>query len=161
MTIRTLLLVPALALSGQLLASPALLLFGASHHSACDTRKFRCQFESFNPGAGIEWGWDQSLLAGGMPLVRAGVYRDSYDETAAFMAAGWRRTWPLGGRWEVGVIVLAGYLHGSGIDGFAALPLATLGYGPLALELAYIPKGQVGGLQGDVAVTSVNLRWAF
>ena len=59
------------------------------------------------------------------------------------------------------MVVLAGYLHGSGIDGFAALPLATLAYGPLALELAYIPKGQVGGLQGDVAVTSINLRWAF
>lgn len=153
-------ILPLWLVSAPLAAEPALLIFGASHHGSCDRQRYQCDLHDFNPGLGLEWSFEQ-MLAGGHMLARAGAYRDSYAKTAAFAAGGWRRVWPLGGDWEAGIVLLGGYLHGSGINGLMAMPLFTVGTPRLALEVGYIPKIKVGGYQGQVSATTFNLRYAF
>lgn len=148
-------LCPALAGAG-----PSLLIFGASHHD-CDRSKYKCNLSGDNPGLGLEWAFDQPTFAGGQWLVRGGAYRDSFRDTASFVATGWRREWEVGNGFKLGVVGLAGYLDGSSITGFAAMPLLSIGWKSLMLEVGYIPKGHVGPYDGNVAVTTFNLRWEF
>ncbi|RXZ42525.1 hypothetical protein [Crenobacter cavernae] len=140
-------------------ADVSALVFGASHHGACDSSRFSCDFNQSNPGLGLEWSPGETDW--GRWLVRGGTYHDSYREQAYFLAGGWRKEWTLVGDLKAGVGLLAGYLHGSGVDGFGVLPMASVQFKRLALEVGYIPKTHLAGKNGEVAVTTFTLRWDF
>ncbi|MGL6072316.1 hypothetical protein [Craterilacuibacter sp.] len=159
-TIRLSIIISLWLLAGQIAAAPALLVFGASLHGSCNPQRYQCDLNGFNPGLGLEWNFEPTW-AGGRLLARTGAYRDSYAETAVFAAGGWRRVWPIASDWEAGVVLLAGYLKGSDINGLIAIPLLTVGTPKLALEVGYIPKIKAGNYRGNVPVTTFNLRYAF
>ncbi|TCP14584.1 antimicrobial peptide resistance and lipid A acylation protein PagP [Crenobacter luteus] len=142
---------------GMAHADVSVLIFGASKHGKCDETRFECAFNESNPGLGLEW--SPGERSWGRWLVRGGSYYDSYREEAYFFAGGWRKEWELVGRFKAGLGVLVGYLDGSGVDGVGALPLLSLQYRRLALEVGHIPRAEVSGRRGDVAVTTFALRW--
>ncbi|AAQ59617.1 hypothetical protein [Chromobacterium violaceum] len=153
---RLALIAAALLMSAQ--ASQArdfsLLLFGASLHHGCST----CNLNQDNPGAGLEWAFagDQD---NGRWFSRAGVYRDSFRKDANFVTLGWRREWEIFGPVFAGIGLQAGYLHGSGHNGPAALPTISLGTQSLALAVGYLPRVNVGSHHPKTSVTTFNLRW--
>ncbi|OQS12281.1 hypothetical protein B0T37_05285 [Chromobacterium violaceum] len=153
----------ALIAAALLMSAPAaqardfsLLLFGASLHHGCST----CNLNQDNPGAGLEWAFagDQD---NGRWFSRAGVYRDSFRKDANFVTLGWRREWEIFGPVFAGIGLQAGYLHGSGHNGPAALPTISLGTQSLALEVGYLPRVNVGSHHPKTSVTTFNLRWTW
>ncbi|MBP4047379.1 hypothetical protein [Chromobacterium violaceum] len=134
----------------------SLLLFGASLHHGCTT----CNLNQDNPGAGLEWAFagDQNS---GRWFARAGAYRDSFRKDANFVTLGWRREWEIFGPVFAGIGLQAGYLHGSGHNGPAALPTISLGTQSLALEVGYLPRVNVGSHHPKTSVTTFNLRWTW
>ncbi|TCP14583.1 antimicrobial peptide resistance and lipid A acylation protein PagP [Crenobacter luteus] len=139
-------------------ADTALLIFGASKHSGCDKKNEKCFFNEFNPGLGLEW--SPAEYTWGRPMVRAGSYKDSFSKAAYFLMAGARREWSVGGGVKVGLGIQAGYINGSGEDnGVGLLPILSIGYRRLALEVGYVPVINDFGLERDVSVTTFSLRW--
>ncbi|MEO9383580.1 hypothetical protein [Chromobacterium phragmitis] len=134
----------------------SLLLFGASVHHGCST----CNLNQDNPGAGAEWAFsgDQDR---GRWFARAGAYRDSFRKNANYATLGWRREWEMFGPVIAGIGLQAGYLHGSGHNGPAALPTLSLGTKSFALEVGYLPRVNVGSHHPKTSVTTFNLRWTF
>lgn len=142
----------------------ALLVHGASIHFNCEKGKGpkskTCDLENFNPGLGAEW----TFLGGeetGRVGLRGGIYRDSYRDTAYYAGAVYRKEWQMGKAWQWGAGIQAGYLNGSGIDGFAFLPFLVIGYQRLSLEVGYAPKmdGVPGRSHSDLV--SFTLHWRF
>lgn len=142
----------------------SVVLHGVSIHSNCEEGKGRkhktCDLENFNPGGAIDWGFYNSPDWGRLSL-RAGAYDDSYNETAYYGGAVYMKTWDIYQGVQLGGGVQAGYLNGSGINGFAAMPMLVLGYDHLSLEVGYAPKVSWALGHRHVAVTSFALRWAF
>jgi len=116
-------------------ADTSLLLFGASKHNGCDTSKYQCHFEQFNPGAGLEWSPYEAWW--GRPFVRGGAYSDSEKKAAYFAAGGLRKDVPLADRFKLGIGVYGGYLNGSNHNGLMAIPFIWAAYDRLALEVGY------------------------
>ncbi|MFM5738857.1 hypothetical protein [Aeromonas veronii] len=141
----------------------SLIIHGASIHSDCEStgkKTKSCDLNGFNPGLGLDWfflGGDDT----GKLSLRSGVYRDSFEESAGYIGFSYRKEWFFYEHTYLGLGLHAGYLDGSGIEGFAGLPFVIFGYKSLALEVGYAPK--VKWVPGDtkVAVTTFSLRWTF
>jgi len=116
-------------------ADTSLLLYGASKHNGCDKSKYKCKFEQFNPGAGLEWSPFEEWW--GRPFVRGGAYSDSEKKFAYFAAGGWRKDFHLTENLKFGAGIYAGYLNGSDHNGAAAIPFLSLAYRKVALEVGY------------------------
>ena len=142
----------------------SLLIYGASIHSKCNQgnglHAKTCDFNGTNPGAGLEW-----VFAGdddhGRLAMRVGAYEDSHRKTAGFVNVAYRKDWPIYRTLRFGAGVQVGYLNGSGINGFAALPLITLGTTDVTLEIGYAPKMNHVPGRRHAAVTTFSLRWAL
>ena len=120
-----------------------MIIHGAAIHSDCTKGKGKnsktCDFNEFNPGLGLAWAfWGNNDT--GKLAVRGGVYKDSFSKAAVYGALSYRKEWYFTEHAFAGVGGQAGYLNGSGLDGFAALPMVTLGYKSVALEIGYAPK---------------------
>jgi len=142
----------------------SLIIHGASIHSDCSKgagkKSKTCDFNGFNPGLGVAWGFlgdaDTGILA-----LRGGFYRDSLEKTAGYAGLFYRKEWFFTENFFAGIGLQAGYLNGSGVDGFAALPMVTLGYKSVALEVGYAPKVDWVPGGDHVAVTTFSLRWTL
>ncbi|WP_033137054.1 hypothetical protein [Aeromonas finlandensis] len=142
----------------------SLLIHGASIHSGCEKgtgkKSKTCDFNGVNPGLGMAWVFLGDNDTGKLAL-RGGFYKDSYEKTAGYAGFSYRKEWYFTEHAFAGLGVQAGYLNGSGTDGFAALPMATIGYKSLALEIGYAPKVNWVVGREHVAVTTFSLRWTF
>lgn len=142
----------------------SLLIHGASIHSGCEKghgpKSKTCDLNGVNPGLGMAWVFLGDNDTGKLAL-RGGFYRDSYEKTAGYAGVSYRKEWYFTEHAFAGLGLQAGYLNGSGTDGFAALPMATLGYKSLALEVGYAPKINWVVGREHVSVTTFSLRWTF
>ncbi|RQO71126.1 hypothetical protein DBR44_11805 [Aquitalea sp. FJL05] len=145
-------------------SSFSLLLSGASIHSGCQQGKGEkaksCEFNNNNPGLGLEWAFAGNE-DNGRWFTRVATYRDSFEQQAWYVSAGYRKEWRIIGPVYLGAGVQAGYLDGSGIKGLAALPMISLGSKDVALEIGYAPKTNTVGQHKRVNVTTFSLRWSF
>jgi len=116
-------------------ADTSLLVFGASKHNGCDQTKYKCDFEQFNPGLGIEWSPSEHWW--GRAFLRGGIYSDSERKAAYFTTAGARKDFKLGDKLKLGAGLMAGYLNGSNHNGLVVLPFISLAYDKVALEVGY------------------------
>lgn len=142
----------------------SLLIHGASIHSGCEkghgSKSKTCDLNGVNPGLGLAWVFWGDNDTGKFAL-RGGMYRDSYEETAGYAGVSYRKEWYFTENAFAGLGLQAGYLNGSGVDGFAALPMAIIGYKSLALEIGYAPKIHYVPGHEHVSVTTFSLRWTF
>ncbi|MFM5376425.1 hypothetical protein [Aeromonas dhakensis] len=142
----------------------SVLIYGASIHSGCEKAKGphgkTCDFNNINPGLGADWVFLGDQDTGKLSL-RGGAYEDSYEKLAAFAGFMYRKEWYLTGSFFAGLGLQAGYLDGSGMNGFAVLPVVSLGYKNVALEIGYAPKMDHVPGRKHAAVTSFGLRWAI
>jgi hypothetical protein len=142
----------------------SLIIHGASIHSDCSPgtgkKSKTCDLNGFNPGLGLAWVFLGDNDTGKLAL-RGGMYRDSYEKTAGYAGMSYRKEWYFTQYAFAGLGLQAGYLNGSGVDGFAALPMATLGYKSVALEVGYAPKVDWVPGRKHVAVTTFSLRWTL
>jgi hypothetical protein len=142
----------------------SVLIYGASIHSDCQASKGphgkTCDFNNINPGLGVDWVFLGDSDTGKLSL-RGGGYEDSYEKFAVYAGFMYRKEWYLTESLFAGLGLQAGYLDGSGINGFAVLPVVSLGYKNLALEIGYAPKLDNVPGRKHVAVTSFGLRWAI
>ena len=142
----------------------SLLIYGASIHSQCNKgnglHTKTCDFNGTNPGAGLEWVFSGDDDHGRFAM-RVGAYKDSRRKTASFVNLAYRKDWPIYSTLRLGAGIQAGYLNGSGTNGFAALPLLTIGTGDVALEIGYAPKMNHVPGRRHAAVTTFSLRWAL
>lgn len=142
----------------------ALIVHGLSIHSNCDEgngpKAKTCDFENYNPGLGLEWSVLGNHDSGTLSL-RGGIYRDSYSDTATYAGANYRKLWNVYSDWQAGLGLMAGYLNGSGVDGFAMLPYGIIAYNRLSLEIGYAPKTDIVPEKKHSTVTSFTLRWQF
>jgi len=128
----------------------SVLLYGAAYHFDGHMKHERqYKLNEANPGIGLEVesnGW----LAG------AGVYEDSFYKWAKMAYAGYRYTIGDAKQWHANIALKAGYLNGSGYNGFVALPTLGVGYGHVSLEATAFPsKVRKGG------VIAAWLRYQF
>lgn len=142
----------------------SVLIHGAAIHSDCTKGKGKksktCDFNNFNPGLGLAWAfWGDNDT--GKLAVRGGAYKDSFSETAVYGGLSYRKEWYFTEHAFAGLGLQAGYLNGSGLDGFAALPMVTLGYKSVALEVGYAPKLDFALGSKHVAVTTFSVRWTL
>ncbi|WP_421201892.1 hypothetical protein [Aeromonas enteropelogenes] len=142
----------------------SILIHGAAIHSDCSKGKGpkskTCDFNNFNPGLGLAWTfWGDNDT--GKLAVRGGAYKDSFSEMAVYGGLSYRKEWYFTEHAFVGLGLQAGYLDGSDVNGFAALPMATLGYKSVALEIGYAPKLDFVVGRKHVAVTTFSLRWTL
>lgn len=142
----------------------AISLYGAAIHSNCTQGKGpsskTCDFNNFNPGLGLGWNvlGDKDT---GQLAIQAGAYLDSFNKTAGYGGFGYRKAWYITDKTFAGIGLQAGYLKGSGSDGFAALPTVMIGYQSLALEIGYASKLKSVVGRGHSAITTFSLRWSF
>lgn len=160
------LVIPLFCVSGVAAAADdlSILIHGAAIHSDCTKGKGKksktCDFNNFNPGLGLAWAfWGDNDT--GKLAVRGGAYKDSFSEMAVYGGLSYRKEWYFTEHAFAGLGFQAGYLNGSGLDGFAALPMVTLGYKSVALEVGYAPKLDFALGSKHVAVTTFSLRWTL
>lgn len=142
----------------------SILVHGAAIHSDCTKGKGNksktCDFNNFNPGLGLAWVfWGDNDT--GKLAARGGAYKDSFRETAVYGGLSYRKELYFTEHAFAGLGLQVGYLNGSGLDGFAALPILTLGYKSVALEVGYAPKIDFALGSKHVAVTTFSLRWSI
>ncbi|MGL5759078.1 hypothetical protein [Plesiomonas sp.] len=142
----------------------SMLIHGSSIHTGCEQGKGKkaktCDLNGFNPGLGVDW-----VVVGdqdsGKLSVRSGVYYDSLREMAYYAGGAYIKDWNIYHELRLGVGIQAGYLNGSGQHGLVALPLISLGYKKLNLEVSYAPKSGWGGKERRSNVTMFTLKWQF
>ena len=78
-----------------------------------------------------------------------------------YAGANYRKLWNVYSDWQAGLGLMAGYLNGSGVDGFAMLPYGIIAYNRLSLEIGYAPKTDIVPGKKHSTVTSFTLRWQF
>lgn len=108
----------------------------------------------------MDWAFLGNNNTGKLSLRGAG-YKDSHEKFAVFGGFMYRKEWFLTENFFAGLGLEAGYMDGSGINGFAMLPIASLGYKDLTLEIGYAPKMSNVPGRKHVAVTAFGLRWAI
>lgn len=69
-----------------------------------------------NPGLGIEYRWPNELFVGALS------YYDSWRRPAYSVYGGYQATWHASTNWSLFAAARVGYMHGSGVNGIAALP---------------------------------------
>lgn len=131
-----LLLLWAAVLGAQDVDTLDVYVFGASYHPG-----HASEFQQWNPGLGL----GLSRLAPGSWYhfgaegVVAG-YRDSFGDPSWVAAAGPKIILGDLDGFHGEFSAPFGYLHGSGMDGWALLPHVGLGWGPVTLEGFYAPQ---------------------
>ena len=141
----------------------SILIHGAAIHSDCSkgkgTKSKSCEFNNSNPGVGLGWELWGDKDTGSKLYLNEGVYKDSFRELAIYSSLSYHKNWCFSEHVFAGLGFQAGYLNGSGMDGFAALPMVMLGYKSVALEIGYVPKMSFAVGRNHVAVTTFSLRW--
>ncbi|PJG60126.1 hypothetical protein [Aeromonas cavernicola] len=142
----------------------SVLIHGATIHSDCKKGKGKksktCDFNNFNPGLGLSWAFGGDKDTGKVSLL-GGTYKDSHKKMAVYGGMSYRKEWYITSHTFAGLGVQAGYLDGSGARGLAILPMATIGYKSLALEIGYAPNVKFVPGRNHVAVTTFSLRWTL
>ncbi|QBC43662.1 hypothetical protein [Iodobacter fluviatilis] len=147
--------------SASTFADYSLLIDGVSKHFGCKKNRHNpCEYNEINPGLGIELSSKTSNW--GIPFIRAGAYKDSYSDAAAYAAMGVRQDWEISGPFRFGAGVMGGYLKSKRQDGAIALPFIYLTYKDLALELGYIADTQILNQRNKAkSLATLGFRWDF
>lgn len=128
----------------------SLIIHGASKHFNYDHTN-KQPFNEVNYGLGVE-------LENSNVLYRVVAYKDSFYKQAKYATIGYRKE--LLGElhsFHVGASINAGYMDGSGIKGFSAIPQLEVGYNKITTEIIYIPK-----INKDTAnVVAVSVKYTF
>ena len=108
----------------------------------------RAQFNSYPAGGGIGKGWFNQ--SGNWEGVFAMEFADSHGKPQYQIGYGWVPTWhPLDDQFRVGAGLTAFLFMRSDIGNYAPipgiLPVGSIGYGPVDVQVAYIPGGQGNG----------------
>lgn len=108
----------------------------------------RKSYTTYPAGGGIGKGYYND--SGNWEGIYLLEYQDSHGKPMYMGGYGWIPTWrPLDDQFKVGVGVTAFMFMRSDIGGYAplpgALPVASIGYGPVDVQVAYIPGGQGNG----------------
>ena len=116
-----------------------LVLNGKSYH--LEDRNFNEK----NIGLGMEW--DISRGGNWIPFVAASEFKDSHSNPSRYLGGGVKYRYhfdadPDGWYSDLGMIAFLMTRHDwkNNNPFFGALPFATLGYGPVALNFTYIPR---------------------
>ncbi|MGL5007908.1 MAG: hypothetical protein ACRC53_11225 [Plesiomonas sp.] len=140
----------------------SVLIHGSSLHSGCikgqGKRAKTCDFNTFNPGLGLDWALIGNSVTGKLS-VRTGTYYDSLRDMAYYVGAAYNKEWNISPNFTLGIGIQAGYLNGSGENNIVALPMISLGYKQLSLEVGYAPKSGWGGKERRSNVTLFTLKW--
>jgi len=107
------------------------LVMGFSKHLR--SSPYGYNYNEVNLGLGVEYA--KNGIVG-----RVGVYRDSYYKAASFAFVGYRFTVGSQKGLNADLTLNAGYLDGSGNNGFLAFPSFAVGYKKLSVEFTYKPK---------------------
>lgn len=105
----------------------------------------RSQYQEYPAGGGIGKGWYNR--SGNWEGVYLMEFRDSHGKPMYMGGYGWVPTWnPINEKSRVGVGATVFMFMRSDINYYAPtpgiLPMATVGYGPVDVQVAYIPGGQ-------------------
>lgn len=108
----------------------------------------RTQYTEHPWGGGVGKGWYNN--SGNWEGIYMMAYQDSHGKPMYTAGYGWVPTWrPLDDQFKVGVGLTAFIFMRSDIGNYApipaALPVASVGYGPLDVQVAYVPGGQGNG----------------
>ena len=108
----------------------------------------RATFTSYPAGGGIGKGWFNE--SGNWEGIFAVEFADSHGKPQYQVGYGWVPTWhPLDNQFRVGAGLTAFVFMRSDIANYAPLPgilpVGSIGYGPVDVQVAYIPGGQGNG----------------
>ncbi|AZN37308.1 hypothetical protein [Iodobacter ciconiae] len=148
-------------LNQTVFADTAMTIAGLSKHFGCKKKKNNsCDYNEINPGLGIEW--SNKTQDWGRPFVRAGIYKDSYSDTAIYATAGLRQDWPINDSFRAGLGLMAGYLNSSHQNGALVFPFIYTSYKDISLELGYIPDATAFNSKNkSKSIAALQLRWDF
>ncbi len=113
-------------------------VFGLSYHT---NREYN--FNEVNPGIGLSLTVQnpENQLCHFSAVTSAGTYKDSYRNQAVYALIGPRFTLGYDDSFHVSATVQAGYMQGSGQNGFAYVPFITMGYDWIDVGLTGNPFG--------------------
>ncbi len=108
----------------------------------------RASYTEYPAGGGLGKGWYNT--SGNWEGVYVMGFQDSHAQPMYMAGYGWVPTWnPINEKTRVGVGATVFLFMRSDINGYAPtpgiLPMASVGYGPLDVQVAYIPGGEGNG----------------
>ena len=108
----------------------------------------RASYTEYPAGGGLGKGWYNN--SGNWEGVYVMGFQDSHAQPMYMAGYGWVPTWnPINEKTRVGVGATVFLFMRSDINGYAPtpgiLPMASVGYGPLDVQVAYIPGGEGNG----------------
>lgn len=108
----------------------------------------RASYTEYPAGGGLGKGWYNA--SGNWEGVYVMGFQDSHAQPMYMAGYGWVPTWnPINEQTRVGVGATVFLFMRSDINGYAPtpgiLPMATIGYGPVDVQVAYIPGGEGNG----------------
>lgn len=108
----------------------------------------RASYTEYPAGGGLGKGWYNA--SGNWEGVYVMGFQDSHAQPMYMAGYGWVPTWnPINEQSRIGVGATVFLFMRSDINGYAPtpgiLPMATVGYGPVDVQVAYIPGGEGNG----------------
>ena len=122
--------------------------FWSYHLPFAYTPEKRASYTEYPAGGGLGKGWYNA--SGNWEGVYVMGFQDSHAQPMYMAGYGWVPTWnPINEQSRIGVGATVFLFMRSDINGYAPtpgiLPMATVGYGPVDVQVAYIPGGQGNG----------------
>lgn len=122
--------------------------FWSYHLPFAYTPEKRASYNEYPAGGGLGKGWYNA--SGNWEGVYVMGFQDSHSQPMYMAGYGWVPTWnPINEQSRVGVGATVFLFMRSDINSYAPtpgiLPMATVGYGPVDVQVAYIPGGQGNG----------------
>lgn len=119
--------------------------FWTKHLPFAYSAQKRATYTEYPAGGGLGKGWFNE--SGNWEGIYAMEYQDSHGLPQYQVGYGWVPTWhPLDDQFRVGAGVTAFFFFRSDIGHYApipaALPVLSTGYGPIDVQMTYIPGGQ-------------------
>jgi len=108
----------------------------------------RASYNEYPAGVGLGKGWYNA--SGNWEGVYAMTFQDSHAQQMYMAGYGWIPTWnPINEQTRIGIGATVFLFMRSDINGYAPtpgiLPMVTAGYGPVDVQMAYIPGGTGNG----------------
>ena len=122
--------------------------FWSYHLPFAYTPEKRASYTEYPAGGGLGKGWYNA--SGNWEGVYVMGFQDSHAQPMYMAGYGWVPTWnPINEQSRIGIGATVFLFMRSDINGYAPtpgiLPMVTAGYGPIDVQMAYIPGGQGNG----------------
>ena len=122
--------------------------FWSYHLPFAYTPEKRASYTEYPAGGGLGKGWYNA--SGNWEGVYVMGFQDSHAQPMYMAGYGWVPTWnPINEQSRIGIGATVFLFMRSDINGYAPtpgiLPMATVGYGPVDVQVAYIPGGEGNG----------------